>query len=236
MPIRFVYFDLDDTLLDHHAAQDAALAAVHRDFAAHFDGYALAEVQQVYAAANRRLWQAYGEGRIDRHILQRERFAALVDQFAMDGLDPLVLGSRYMKRYAEAWRWIDGAEAAFRRVAQQMPVGILTNGFAEAQHAKLDRFPVLRELAQTIVVSEEVGVMKPQPGIFAHATEAAGVAPDEILYLGDSWHSDVQGGTAFGWHVAWFRGDAERASHLSGVSVFGDWPLFTFSAAGSPTH
>ncbi|MEL7363102.1 MAG: HAD-IA family hydrolase, partial [Bacteroidota bacterium] len=223
VPTRFVYFDLDDTLLDHHAAQDAALAALHADFAAHFDGHDLTDVQSVYASANRRLWQAYGEGRITRHDVQRERFGALVDAFDLTGITALALGEHYMERYAEAWCWMDGAKAAFLAVADQYPVGILTNGFAEAQHAKLDRFPVLRDRAAAIVVSEEVGVMKPRPGIFAHATEATGVSPAEVLYIGDSWHSDVEGGTAFGWHVAWFRGDVQRAEGHTGVTVLSNW-------------
>ncbi|MEO0974431.1 MAG: HAD-IA family hydrolase [Pseudomonadota bacterium] len=223
VPTRFVYFDLDDTLLDHHAAQDAALAALHADFAAHFDGHDLTDVQSVYASANRRLWQAYGEGRITRHDVQRERFGALVDAFDLTGITALALGEHYMERYAEAWCWMDGAKAAFLAVADRYPVGILTNGFAEAQHAKLDRFPVLRDRAAAIVVSEEVGVMKPRPGIFAHATEATGVSPAEVLYIGDSWHSDVEGGTAFGWHVAWFRGDVQRAEGRSGVTVLSNW-------------
>ncbi|MEM6784404.1 MAG: HAD-IA family hydrolase [Bacteroidota bacterium] len=223
MPFRFVYFDLDDTLLDHHAAQDAALAALHHDYAALFGDHDLADVQTVYAAANRRLWQAYGEGRITRHDLQHERFAALIDAFELDGIAPLAMGAQYMRRYAEAWHWMDGAEAAFLRVAHRYPVGILTNGFAEAQHAKLDRFPILRERSEAIVVSEEVGVMKPQPGIFAHATQAAGVHADDILYVGDSLHSDVEGGTAFGWHVAWFRGDVSRVDERTRTTVIADW-------------
>ena len=66
--------------------------------------------------------------------------------------------------------------------------------------------------------------MKPQPAIFQHATDAAGVRPDEILYVGDSLHSDVQGGLGFGWHVAWFGGDRhpERAAYPDAFA-FSDW-------------
>ena len=79
-------------------------------------------------------------------------------------LEPAVLGEAYLARYAAHWQWTPGAEAAFHAIAARVPVGLLTNGFADAQHAKLDRFPALRERAAAVVISEEVGVMKPHPG------------------------------------------------------------------------
>ena len=76
--------------------------------------------------------------------------------------------------------------------------------------------------------------MKPDPRLFAHVRDlAAGalrqltadagppLAPADVLYVGDSYHSDVVGGTGAGWPVAWFRGDSERAP--AGAFVFSDW-------------
>ena len=218
--VRFVYFDLDDTLLDHRAAERAALADCCADDE-HFADHALEHVQETYHRHNVPLWKQYAAGEIGRADVQRLRFERLCETLDVD-LDADALGEAYMQHYARRWQWMDGAEAAFRTVAERFPVGILTNGFADAQHAKLDRFPILRERSAAIVVSEEVGAMKPQPAIFAHATEQAGVAPSEILYVGDSLHSDVEGGRAAGWQVAWFRGDE---SVRDDVLAFDDWDL-----------
>lgn len=217
--VRFVYFDLDDTLLDHRAAERAALEDCHTRFGEHFNGHDLAEVQATYHAGNVPLWRRYAAGEIDRDDVQRLRFEALVEALGL-ALDPAELGDAYLGCYAERWQWGDGAESAFHVVADRYPVGLLTNGFADIQHAKLDRFPVLRERARSVVISEEIGVMKPHPQIFAHATERAGVEPGAILYVGDSLHSDVEGGYAAGWQVAWFGGD-ERANGRA--FVFDDW-------------
>ena len=70
------------------------------------------------------------------------------------------------------------------------------------------------------MISEEVGVMKPNPALFAHAAEQAGISPDEILYIGDSLHSDVEGGRNAGWQVAWFRGEEGLRDD---VHMFGEW-------------
>jgi len=102
-------------------------------------------------------------------------------------------------------------------------VGILTNGFAAVQYAKMERFPELRQHAKALVISEEVGVAKPHPELFAHATRAAGVAPEAILYVGDSFGSDVLGAKNAGWQVAWFT-PAAPASVPESVFVFARWP------------
>jgi HAD superfamily hydrolase (TIGR01549 family) len=217
--LAFVYFDLDDTLLDHRAAEREALADCCSTFAAHFNGHPVAHVQETYHTHNVPLWRQYAAGEIDRHDVQRLRFERLHTALDLDGLDAAHLGETYLDRYAAHWGWTDGAEAAFRAIADRFPVGLLTNGFADVQHAKLDRFPMLRERADAVVISEEVGVMKPHAAIFAHAATQAGVEPGAILYVGDSLHSDVEGGHGAGWQVAWYGGDPARSE----VFVFDEW-------------
>jgi HAD superfamily hydrolase (TIGR01549 family) len=219
--VRFVYFDLDDTLLDHRAAERAALADCHTRFADHFDGHDLAEVQATYHTGNVPLWRRYAAGELDRDDVQRLRFEALVDALDL-GLDPHTLGEAYLACYGQRWRWIEGAEVAFHAVADRYPVGLLTNGFADQQRGKLARFPVLRERSRAVVISEEVGVMKPHPAIFRHAAAEAGVQPEQILYVGDSLHSDVEGGLGAGWRVAWYRGEPGPAAER-GAFAFSDW-------------
>ena len=69
--------------------------------------------------------------------------------------------------------------------------------------------------------------MKPDRRLFEHVRQRAGealgaeVAPADLLYVGDSFTSDVEGGVGAGWRVAWFRGDPERAP--DGVFCFDDW-------------
>ena len=221
--IQFIYFDLDDTLLDHRHAERHALADVytsHRDW---FAPHTLADVQEVYHTINIGVWKQYALTELTKAEAKRARFARLLDALDVTGLDPDALSDSYLDRYSHYWRIHDGAEAAFAALAARYPVGILTNGFIEIQRAKLARFSAFRDRAASVVISEEVGHLKPHPKLFAHATAAAGVAPGAILYVGDSYHSDVQGATAAGWHVAWFT-DADHAIPESNVFRFRDWP------------
>lgn len=229
MPTRFVFFDLDDTLLDHRSAERAALADLHRQHQAeHFPDVTADRLQAVYHEHNAPLWRDYGAGRVDRDTLKRLRFERTLAALGAHALDPLAASDRYLDRYGAHWRWTNGARDAFLAVADRVPVGVLTNGFADQQRGKLARFAEIAGRAAAVVISEDVGMMKPNRGIFEHATRVAAealgtdLAPGDVLYVGDSLHSDVEGGLAAGWRVAWFRGDPDR-SPPGDVFVFTDW-------------
>jgi HAD superfamily hydrolase (TIGR01549 family) len=223
-----VAFDLDDTLLDHRHAERAALADVQQAFPDHLGAFDIEAVCSTYHAVNVPLWREFGAGRIDADTLKHRRATGLLDGLGVLSLAPETFTTVYLACYAERWTWVEGAREAYARVAAAYPVGLLTNGFSAQQRGKLARFPELEAQADWVVVSEEVGAMKPSPAIFAHATAQAAHAlgtpldADEVLYVGDSLHSDIEGGTGFGWQVAWFRGDAAHADH--GTAAFTHWP------------
>ncbi|MEZ4700660.1 MAG: HAD-IA family hydrolase [Rhodothermales bacterium] len=222
----FVYFDLDDTLLDHHSAQRTALTHLYEHYREAFAGHDLDHVQAVYHTHNVALWTAYAAGEIDKEMLRRRRFEMLIDALGITSLDPIETGDHYMACYADHWRYCAGARDAFLQIAARMPTGILTNGFAEVQHAKLDRFPELRSHSVSVVISEEVGYLKPHPQLFAEATARAGVGPEQILYVGDSYHSDIAGSRKAGWQAAWYTPET-TAGGGEEMLRFDDWAALT---------
>lgn len=64
---------------------------------------------------------------------------------------------------------------------------------------------------QSIVVSERVGRVKPHPAIFAAVTDALGVAPGELLHVGDDWAADVVGAKRAGARAAYLDTRPERS-------------------------
>ena len=224
--IEFVYFDLDDTLLDHTHAERKALADVRDRYLAIFGTLSVDDLQEEYHAINAPLWRRYADGEINKDTVQRERFVQLLEAVDAPHADPALVGRYYVQRYAAHWQLISGAQEAYEAVADERPVGVMTNGFAEVQAQKFDEFPVLRERADAVVVCEEAGVLKPDPAAFAHATDAAGVEPSDVLYVGDSYRSDVEGAQNVGWRVAWFarNGRDGRSTDEHGF-VFDDWSV-----------
>ena len=199
----FVYFDLDDTILDHRKAEKSALADLKTTYT-QFAGIDQQTIDDAYHAGNVVLWNQYSMGEVTKEQLRRRRFEMLFSTLNIEALDPDEVSFHYMDRYTNYWDYIEGAREAFFAIAKRYPVGILTNGFAKTQHAKLAQFAEMRDRLAACVISEEFGYMKPHPKLFEYASEQANTSPDDIVYVGDSMFSDVEGGQRAGWTVIWY--------------------------------
>lgn len=229
--IEFIYFDLDDTLLDHRLAEQRGLADLCRAHAAHFQHISLEAVHAAYHAHSVPLWHRYAHGDISKHDLQRLRFEQTLQSLRVTGLEAEMLNTFYLDCYARHWTFPEPARHAFHTLADHFPVGILTNGFAEIQRAKFDRFPDLRDRADVLLISEEVGFMKPHPELFAYAAEEAGTPKETILYVGDSYTSDVQGALRAGWQMAWYTTQDSPAD--ASVFRFQNWETLMTNLLGA---
>lgn len=214
---RFVYFDIDDTLLNHRHAERAALQDV-RNLMPVLQRVPVEDLWATYGTINRGLWEQYGKGDITRQELQHLRFALTMGELGIPDSFQDAISTLYMKQYRKSWSWMPGAKDALKKVHAQTPVGFLTNGFAEVQLAKQKAFD-LGSFSDIYVISEDVGCMKPSACIFDHATKRTGLEPGDILYVGDSHSSDIQGAKRFGWQTAWLTDQESDPTGMADVIV-----------------
>ena len=198
------FFDLDDTLVDHHAAEEGAHRETHAAHGPVFGGVAFETWLAAYRRNNLALWERYGKGEIDRPTLSRHRFADPLDALGLDASQGSRIGDFYMDAYGRHWTLVDGAEEVLAHAARHGVAGILSNGFREQQRGKIAKFGLDRWVAH-VILSEDVGAMKPSPAIFDAAFRAAG-APAGVrrVYVGDTFATDVLGAKAAGWFPIWF--------------------------------
>ena len=98
-----------------------------------------------------------------------------------------------------------GARDTIVNLRQQgVRTGIVTNGNDRVQNAKIDSIGI-RDLMDTIVISEDVGLRKPEVAIFEVATVNVGVEAGESLFVGDNPEVDIVGAANAGLQTAWFR-------------------------------
>ncbi len=76
-------------------------------------------------------------------------------------------------------------------------IGVITDGLAVKQWEKLVRLG-LQDMFDTVVVSEEAGVEKPDTAIFEKACQELEVLPEECMYVGDRLDTDVLGSNKAG--------------------------------------
>jgi putative hydrolase of the HAD superfamily len=84
-------------------------------------------------------------------------------------------------------------------------LAIVTNGLKDVQNNRI-RKSVIGEYIKDIIISEEVGISKPDPGIFEHAfNNIEQYDKSRVLMVGDSLSSDIQGGINFGIDTCWYN-------------------------------
>lgn len=184
--LRAILFDLDDTLYDLKAHWSACLRIALAD-AACATPYDLDTL--VHRALTAKIW-----------------INQMPDFLRAEGVtDPRLIDNTFV-RYRDIWfetLTLDpDAPTLLTALGARYRLGLVTNGPSWSQRPKIERFD-LASYMHAIVVSEEVGVAKPDPQIFHIALRALAVAPDEALFVGDSPENDLRGAAQAGMPAIW---------------------------------
>ena len=85
-------------------------------------------------------------------------------------------------------------------------LGVLTNGPSEHQWNKIRALGLTRWIPEKhIVVSDDIGVSKPDPGAFRIYEKRCGILPEDTIMIGDNREADIQGAEAAGWNALWVK-------------------------------
>ena len=161
-----------------------------------------AEDFQDYQAVNKPLWVDYQNGAITSLQLQHQRFDGWAERL---NVPPGELNAAFMNAMAEICSPLPGAVSLLDSLQGKVKMGIITNGFTSLQQTRLERTG-LRDHFDLLIISEEVGVAKPDARIFDYALAQAG-NPDRsrVLMVGDTAESDIRGGVNAGLATCWFN-------------------------------
>ena len=202
MRIRALTLDLDDTLWPVLPALeradrdlDAYLRAHHPDVARAWPIPAMRALRAEVAAERADLAHDFTA---QRHITMRRAFAHCgIDDAPVDALWEIYFSARNsVELYPDAL-------PALERIAARWPIASLTNG-----NADLDRIGIRQHFAHHVCARDE-RIAKPDARIFLAAAERLGLAPEEILHVGDDPELDVAGARDAGLRTAWIN----RAGH-----------------------
>jgi putative hydrolase of the HAD superfamily len=200
--MRTVLLDLDDTLLDHTHSSAVALAAVCAGEPA-LAALPFAEVQADHALLLEELHLEVLRGALSLDAARAERFRRLLARHRCAG-DADALAAAYREAYQSSRQPVPGALALLGLLRGRAAVAVVTNNLQVEQEEKL-RTLGMAHLVDALVVSETVGVAKPDPAIFHAALRQLGRAPSDAVMLGDSWAADVLGARAAGVAAIWLN-------------------------------
>lgn len=139
------------------------------------------------------------------HDLKAIRLEAIRLALYRAGEDPLMAERAFEVFFAERQRVVFYADAlpALAWLAQRYPLVSLSNGNADLARVGLSGY------FKAAVCAAECGFGKPDVRIFHIAADALGVAPEEVLHVGDDASTDVLGGLAAGMQTVWVNRSEE---------------------------
>ena len=218
---KAIFLDWDDTIGDWTTAEHKALQDIYRTY--HLDRLypTFEDYLNAYKPYNLELWGMYGRGEVTKEKLHFERFYKPLksERLKVKGerREPETLaheiGAEFLRLTNKYFCLLPDAAEVVKYLAAKYPLTIVSNGFKEVQYYKFEHSGLAPYLTHTLI-SEEVGINKPQPGIFAIALERNGITADEAIMIGDSYSSDIAGAKAAGIDQIWVRNDGNDGNDV----------------------
>ncbi len=206
--IKHIFFDLDDTLWDYDRNSRKVLEELFGDFnlsaklQCDFDNFFT-----VYKKINLELWSLFYKRQIDKHGLRESRWQKVFTHFNYPVFEEHAKLSDYFAANTTRGTCLkEGCIDTLAYLQKNYKLHIITNGFKEFQHIKIDGSG-LRGYFENIIISEEQGLVKPEEQIFRYAEGLAGCNRHEAVMVGDSLESDVEGALNAGWEAIYLTSD-----------------------------
>lgn len=206
--IQTVLWDLDGTLLDFHAAERAAIKSLFEAFSL---GGCSEDMIRRYSQINESCWQ-----RLERNELTKPQvLIGRFEQFFQEiGVSPALapeFNRQYQLRLGDTIVYRDDSISIVKKLRGKVGQYIVSNGTSIAQNKKL-LLSGLGKLMDGVFLSEEVGIEKPNRGFFDAVFDVIRPANlAEVMIIGDSLTSDIQGGQNAGILTCWYNPDQKPA-------------------------
>ena len=196
---RGIFFDLDETLLNFRIAENKGLSHIHEKY--YKRSVDKPDFSKAFHQVNKGLWDAFERNEVPLGVIGRSRFEVLSRKFSCE-LDIPKVSEEYELYLGRNAEWLPGVEEAIAELKKAHLLSVITNGFTRVQRIKYEIFGI-EKWCHSYLISEEVGVFKPDRKIFDIALEEAALRTDEVLMVGDSLGSDYKGALNAGIDFCW---------------------------------
>lgn len=204
MKYQYLLFDADNTLFDFGMAEFHAF----RETCAHAGITWSEEAYQAYSEINDAQWKKLERGETTQAELKIQRYREFLDWYGYAGeMEPkaVFMGNTYKEALGRQAFLMPHAEEVLDALTRKgYRISIITNGISQIQRARMASSPI-QKYVTGLYISEELGVAKPDPAFFDAVFADLGKPEREnVLVIGDSLSSDIDGAIAYGVDCVWF--------------------------------
>ena len=208
---KYLLWDIDGTIINFELAERAAIRSL-------FDRFKLGdcsdEMLMCYSQINKKYWQLLESGKIKKDKMLVERF---IEFFSYKGINADIAAEfnrEYQIALCDTIVFNDDAIDIIKHQKKTCKIIIVTNGTEVVQEKKLESSG-LNDIVDNVFISELVGFEKPNIKFFEKVILEVGIKElKEVLIIGDSLTSDIQGGHNIGIDTCWYNPKNEENTTL----------------------
>lgn len=210
--MKFIYFDLDETIIDIKKAQNLACEYLYN----YYGFYKKVDVETFIIKWDELTdyhYSFYTKKEISYNEQRRRR---VIDLFATYDTEldksPNEIYDIYLKAFEESWCLFDDVEDTIKKLHDLgYKLGVISNGDLNQQTDKLRRTGII-EYFDIIITSSEYPFSKPDSKIYEVALAKAGVEKNEMIMIGDQIKKDVLPCLKIGVESIWLNRNNEENS------------------------
>jgi putative hydrolase of the HAD superfamily len=223
-----IFFDIDDTLVDHSHAMRSAALALHSSLELSLAAEAFL---LNWSAALARYYPRYLNGEVTYEAARRARIRETVDS-QLDDEKADSLFEEYLANYESGWALFPDVLPCLDRLASHR-LGLISNARTAEQRKKLRKLG-LDNRFEHLLTAEECGCAKPDRQIFERACQQLGARPVDAVHVGDDYEIDACGARNAGLRGIWLNRNGTLLGHgATFVGLSEKYLKFSNSSMGS---
>ncbi len=174
---------------------------------------------KTYQTINKELWALYHQNLIDKQTLRNSRFELTLKCFDMhDAQLAIKLADDYLQISPYKGKLFPDAHQVLANLNQNYSLHLITNGFGEVQNIKI-KSSGLSPYFENVFISEHIGFVKPQAGIFMHAVSKSKATVATSLMIGDNYEADILGASGVGMDTVLFNPEKMQGDYKSTFQI-----------------
>lgn len=202
-----ILFDLDDTLISAHVHPREAWQRAIDSLDGRPAALDVAQAAGAIQEAARWFWSDPVRHREGRLNIRLARSQIVTRGLAGTGIDDAGYVERLSQHFAamrtaETALYPDAVDTLTALAGHGVRLGLITNGSAEEQRAKIVRFDLARHFVH-VQIEGEMGFGKPEEQAYAHALAALGTTAADTWIVGDNLEWEVTVPQRLGFHAVW---------------------------------
>jgi len=211
MLYNHLFFDLDHTIWDFDKNAEETLHELYHIYNLKDLGLHSADrFIEMYTLNNHQLWADYHVGKISKQVLRETRFAKT---FTDLGVSPEHIPHQFEDDYVNICptktNLFPLAHETLSYLKEKYTLHVISNGFKESTEMKINNNG-LDVYFENVIISEVVGVNKPDRAIFDHALNLAEADVSESIMIGDSIEADIRGAQDYGMKAIYFNPEGKE--------------------------